>query len=168
NAGNSRCANVLALRSDLRRPLLPVLSAIGRAKYGRRRGRAASRKHDFRIDRIDGQCPEIVGIERRIDELPVHSRILAAIEPFLRARDENVGLARVHGNTTHRGFVSLRSIAFMFSSRWRRDLLLGIGMMPFPCIISQANASCAGVAPFSLAICSNWARSLRLCSILPV
>src|SRR5262245_18717232 len=63
NAGESRRADRLALRSDFHRPLLPGPAAILRTKEHSWRRRAGSYIHVVLIHLIDSDGPDIMGIK---------------------------------------------------------------------------------------------------------
>src|SRR5262249_10025956 len=105
DSGKPRRADRFALRRDFHRPLLPGPTTILRTKEHRRRRRACSHIHVVRIHRIDTDGPDIVGIECRVDVLPVRSAIFAAIEPSLGAGKEVGGSFWIHCYATHGSFV---------------------------------------------------------------
>src|SRR5215813_11571736 len=59
-SSDSRRGDISALCRKIRREILPVLTAVPRAKERRRRG---SDKHRTRIHRIDGDPPNFVTIQ---------------------------------------------------------------------------------------------------------
>src|SRR5262249_16121382 len=105
DSGESRRADCLALCRDFHRPLVPSPTPIFRAKHHRRRRRAGSHIHVVRIHRIDPDGPDIVGIERRVDVLPVRSAIFAAIKSSFRAGKEVSGSFWIHCYATHGSLV---------------------------------------------------------------
>src|SRR5262249_47490157 len=86
-------------------PRVPSPTPIFRAEHHRRRRRAGSHIHVVRIHRVDSDGPDIVGIECRVDVLPVRSAIFAAIEASLRPGKEVGGSFWVHCYATHRSLV---------------------------------------------------------------
>src|SRR5262249_14085617 len=106
DSGESRRANRLALCRDFHRPLVPSPTPIFRPKHHRRRRRAGSHIHVVRIHRVDSDGPDIVGIECRVDVLPVRSAIFAAIESSFRTGKKISGSFWIHCYESHRGFVS--------------------------------------------------------------
>src|SRR5262249_55596673 len=73
----------------------PALAAVRGPEDARLARRAGAGEHDGRIVRIDRHAPDDRAFHRVVEQAPLHSAVVTAIEPHVGARVDDLRVARV-------------------------------------------------------------------------